>query len=132
LGFNLWYVVVENDRMDKNLLTERYASRFMELFEQHKNRLADNADFCWAFGLGMSLFWYYFPAATEELGNALLKHAQQLDPFWKRFGRQDNALFCLLGRVSPRLYGFCKRRTSQEEARRLSSRGIFSSYYSVG
>lgn len=131
LGFNLWYAVVENDRLGTHLPTDQYAIRFMELFTRYKDRLADNADFCWAFGLGMSLFWYEFPHATEALGNALLARAQQLDPFWKRLMRQENVWFRWLWRLSPRLYRLCTRRKCAEEAQRLRSRGILASYYGV-
>ena len=85
LGFNLWYTVIENDRIGKNLPTEDYASRFMALFHTYRERFWKNADFCWAFGKGINLFWYHFPGATEELGQTLIDRASELDPFYERF-----------------------------------------------
>ena len=85
-GFNLWYAVVEDMRMGLKLPIEQYATRFMALYGLYAEELSDNADFCCVFGLGISMFWHYFPDATEEQGNHLLKRARELDPFWaKRF-----------------------------------------------
>ena len=107
LGFNLWYAVVEQARMGKTLPVEQYAGRFMQVYRAYAHRLADDADFCWAFGLGMSLFWYNFPGATEAEGNRLLDHARHLDPMWQRVG-EDGA-----------------------DMSRLKGRGIFAAYYDV-
>jgi len=107
LGFNLWFAVVENDRMQKALPVQGYAERFMELFSIYRDRLSDCTDFCWAFGLGMSMFWYYFPKATEGEGNRLLHRARTLDPFWARLLKPGADLT------------------------RLKDRGIFAKYYNV-
>lgn len=106
LGFNLWYATHEQSRMGIHLPTERYASRFMELFREYRPLVQDDADFCWAFGLGISLFWFEFPGADERLGEALLARAKELDPFYARM--------------------------DQEEMReRFRGRGIFASYYAI-
>ena len=107
LGFNLWYAVAEDSRMYKSLPVEPYAGRFMDLYNRYSAALANNADFCWAFGLGMSLFWFYFPGATEEKGNQLLERARTLEPRWAHLFEQGVDLS------------------------RLKGRGIFSSYYNV-
>lgn len=107
LGFNLWYAVVEQMRMGKELPVERYADRFMGLFHLYSDKLADNADFCWAFGLGMNLFWFDFPGATEQEGNRLLERARHIDPFWARLHEPGSDLS------------------------RLRERGIFAAYYNV-
>ena len=111
LGFNLWYAVAEELRMGAALPVDKYAERFMALFREHESRLRDNADFCWAFGLGMSLFWYMFPGATQKLGDELLGRARKLNPFWARFSE---------GKVS-----------QEELAERFRNRGIWASYYEV-
>lgn len=108
LGFNLWYAAHEHIRMGKKLPVEEYARRFMELFEQYRATLIDNADFCWVFGLGMYLFWFEFPGATEELGASLMERACKLDKFW----------------VNPDA-------DAEEKMRRFKGRGIFASYYNA-
>lgn len=106
LGFNLWYATHEEALMRKDLPTERYASRFMELLREHRSQMDDDADFCWAFGLGLSLFWFEFPGADEHLGEALLARAKKLDPFYDRMDQEAmSARFC--------------------------GRGIFASYYAI-
>ena len=109
LGFNLWYAAHEDARVQKALPVQRYAGRFMELYRQHANQLAEDADFCWAFGLGMQLFWFDFPGATEEEGKRLLDRARALDPFWARFGQPG----------------------VEQDMSRLKNRGIFAAYYNV-
>jgi hypothetical protein len=107
LGFNLWYAVVEDSRMQKGLPVQQFAARFMELFDTHFLRLLNDADFCWSYGLGMSLFWFYFPGATEELGNVLLDRARTIEPFWASLHKPGTDLS------------------------RLKDRGIFAAYYHV-
>ncbi len=111
LGFNLWYVVVECQRMGLNLPVRQYAKRFMALLKQYESELQDNADFCWAYGLGLSLFWFDFPEAAEPDGQRLLNRAASLDPVWKHV-YMGNA--------------------SQEELhQRFAGRGILASYYNI-
>jgi hypothetical protein len=110
LGFNLWYATVEDARMQKGLPVERYATRFMELFRQYQTQFESDADFCWAFGQGISLSWYEFPGADERLGEALLQRAKQLDAFYASF-------------YAPRTQG--------EIIERFRGRGIFARYYAV-
>lgn len=110
LGFNLWYVVVEADRMQKQLPTEKYAARFMDLFNRYRTQLEGDADFCWVFGLGMSMFWYHFPGANKELGEALLTQAKEIDPFYERMFREHG---------------------QAEIAERFRGRGIFAKYYAI-
>jgi hypothetical protein len=107
LGFNLWFAVVEDTRMARHLPVEHYAARFMQLFHRHGERLKGNADFCWVFGLGMSLFWFYLSGVTEEQGKSLLDRARALDPFWANFQKPGADLS------------------------RLKGRGIFERYYNV-
>ena len=110
LGFNLWIATTEAMRMQKSLPTELYAARFVELFRQYRSRLETNADFCWAFGLGISLDWFDFPGTDQALGNALMERARELDPFWRRIYQADG---------------------QAELAERFRGRGIFASYYGV-
>jgi hypothetical protein len=106
LGFNLWYAAHEDARMHRGLPTERYASRFMELFREHRPQMEGDPDFCWAFGLGLSLFWYDFPGADESLGETLLTRAKELDPFYARMDPQEMRV-------------------------RFRGRGIFARYYAI-
>jgi hypothetical protein len=110
LGFNLWYAVADAQRMAKHLPVGQYAARFMELFREHEQRLGDDADFCWAYGLGISLFWHEIPDATEELGEAMLAHAKELDPFYEGLFREGG---------------------QEAIAERFRGRGIFAHYYAV-
>ena len=87
LGFNLWYVVAEQGTIGGNLPFEQYAIRFMKLFNDYGEMLGDHADFCWVFGQGIQMFFFYFPGATEELGTRLIEKACQLDPMWSAFWR---------------------------------------------
>jgi hypothetical protein len=95
--------------MRKGLPTERYASRFMELFHEHRSQMEDDPDFCWAFGLGLSLFWFEFPGGDENSGDALLTRARKLDPFYARMYRMNQ----------------------EEMSARFRGRGIFASYYGI-
>ena len=108
------YVAVEWMRVGvSESLGEQYAQRFMALFARYKETQIDNAEFCHWFGLGMHLFWYFFPGATEEMGGKLMKRAGRLDSFWARFLTQAD-------------------RVSQDElAARLRGRGILAAYYAV-
>jgi len=108
LGFNLWYAVVENDFLKKNLPVEQYASRFMALFNQYHDDLKDNADFCWVFGQGIQMFWFFFPGADEKMGQSLIDNACRLDDFYKRFWKDI---------------------PHSEVVERFKGRGIFEKYY---
>ncbi len=108
LGFNLWYAVVENDCLKKNLPVQQYASRFMALFSQYHDTLKDNADFCWVFGQGIQMFWFFFPGAYEKMGQSLIDKACSLDDFYRRFW---------------------KGMTHTELVERFKGRGIFERYY---
>lgn len=111
-GFNLWYVAHEADRMGKGLPVESYRKRFMELLREYREKGLSSGEFCWAFGLGLDLFWHEFPDATETMGPELLSQAEKLDPFW---GRIRN------GKVM-----------QVELNQRIKDKGIFSRYYQVG
>jgi hypothetical protein len=114
LGFNLWYAVAEEGRIRHPIPAKEYATRFVALYRQYADRLADDADFCWAFGLGLSLFPFHFSGATdaagqrliETEGNQLLDRARSLAPMWAELPRGAD--------LSP-----------------LKGRGIFASYYNV-
>jgi hypothetical protein len=110
LGFNLWYAVAEAQRMGKCLPVARYAARFMELLREYEPGLGGDADFCWAYGLGISLFWHRFPDATEELGEAMLARAKELDPFYASLFHEG---------------------AQRAIAERFRGRGIFAHYYAV-
>lgn len=110
LGFNLWYAAHEDARMRKGLPVEQYALRFMDLLHEHRLQMEGDSDFCWAFGLGLTLFWFEFPGADENLGEALLTRAKDLDPFYARL---------YIGK------------TQEEEIARFRGRGIFASYYGI-
>jgi len=109
LGFNLWYAVAEDCRMGTALPVEEYAVRFMALLRYYESEFRDNADFCWAYGLGLSLFWFYFPMGTEEQGNRLLARAASLSPMWGAFSG-----------TGPSQEKLCQH---------CAGRGIFASYY---
>jgi hypothetical protein len=110
LGFNLWYAVVEDTRMGKRLPTAQYAQRFMDLLHQYHESLQSNADFCWAFGQGIHLFWHELSGATEQLGQSLINRACALDSFWARFWTDVSDF---------------------EAGERLKDRGILANYYNV-
>jgi hypothetical protein len=113
LGFNLWYAVVENGLLRHPVPAEAYATRFMKLYRQYAEPFAEDADFCWAFGLGLSLFPYYFtdPSDQESLrrledeGNRLVERAGVLNPMWAKIHSEGSDLA------------------------RFKGRGIFESYY---
>ncbi len=124
LGFNYWLIAEEGDRIDPSLPTEQYAEKFMELFRAYESEFSAKPDFCFAFGLGMSLFWWLFPGATERKGKTLLRQAARLDPFYRRM-------------ITP-ITWFAKwrwrsgRHPSHEElAQRFSGRGVLARYYGV-
>ena len=50
-------------------------------------------DFCWAFGLGLSVFWFEFPGASDKLDGALLERAKELDPFYARLNQEEMGWF---------------------------------------
>jgi len=131
LGFNLWYAVVENERLAKNLLVEKYATRFTELYKTTREAFIENTDYCWAYGLGLSMFWYHFPNTTEEEGKALLNRAKEKDIFWARFMQQSNFYERLLQRFASSIYWWIKKKRTKEILMRLDNRGIFTSYYNV-
>ena len=114
LGFNLWYAIAEEGRICNPIPVKEYATRFMTLCRQYADQLSEDADFCWAFGLGLSLFPFYFSSAMDEAGqrlieaegNRLLDRARSLDPMWAELPH--------VGNLS-----------------RLKGRGIFASYYHV-
>ena len=107
LGFNLWYATHEQARLRLPLPTEKYKARFMDLLNEYRPQMDADADFCWAFGLGISLFWFEFPGADENMGHELIERAKDLDSFYLRM--------------------------NQEEMReRFQGRGIFASYYAIG
>jgi hypothetical protein len=112
LGFNLWYAAHENQRMQKQLPEGKYRKRFMELLRIYKRSLWNNPDFCWAYGLGLALFWYEFPDASEKIGKELINQACKLDPFWAAVKNQNATL--------------------AEMKKRLKGRGIFEVYYNLG
>jgi hypothetical protein len=106
--------------MKLNLPIEQYANRFMELLDEYRSKLQDNADFCFSYGLGLSSNYYYFVKNAsdkkelkkcEKLGKDLLKRASKIDNFYKKV---------------------IKGRVSQEELReRFTGRGCFENYYNV-
>lgn len=132
LGFNLWYAAEEADRMSVSLPQQEYYSRVIELLEEYKSELGDNADFCHAFGLGISLFPYYFPGGSQELGDSLLSRAAELDDFYASFMRQASRGYYLVPRFVRRLLGIdwvehnCRR-----TADRFRGCGILAAYYNV-
>lgn len=56
LGFNLWLIASNFGRLEiPEGLEQECGSRFINLYNEYKFKFSQNADFCWAFGLGMSL-----------------------------------------------------------------------------
>ena len=132
LGFNLWYAAEEADRMGISLPEQEYYERVMELLEEYKSELHDNADFCHAFGLGISLFPYYFPGGSQELGDSLLSRAAELDDFYASFMRQAPRWYNLVPRFVRRLLGTdWVERNNRRTADRFRGRGIFAAYYNI-
>jgi hypothetical protein len=115
LGFILWLTASNFGRIDIPENFERECgSRFVSLYDKYESKLSENADFCWAFGLGMSLFGECLPGASGELGEFLLAKAKTLDPFWKN------------------LLGESERKLGEDEIRKkLQGRGALASYYGV-
>lgn len=124
LGFNCWLVAEEGERIDPTLSTEQYAERFMELFRTYKDTFSESADFCFAFGLGMSLFWYLYPGATERQGKALLKRASKLDSFYK-------TIITPISTFARWRYRTGRHASQEALARRFSGRGVLAKYYAV-
>jgi hypothetical protein len=110
LAFNLWFVYIESFGFPQSLPFEQYRKRFVSLYRQYRDRCWNCADFCWACGLGISMFGYHFDIAQEE-GDRLLQRATELSEFWARMSQQE---------------------ASEDEMRRyLAGKGIFECYYNV-
>lgn len=132
LGFNLWYAAEESDRMGIYLPVDDYFARVMELLDKYRSECGDNADFCWAIGLGISLFHYYFPSGTQELGDSLLAKARRLDPFYARFMKNRPRWYFKIPKFIRRLiHGRQERRIMQDTVTRFRGRGIFAKYYNI-
>ena len=75
-----------------NISITKYAERFVELLHIYRPKFGDNPDFCFSFGLGLSMFYYYFVPQCDQkhldeyeaLGKELLNKAQQLNPLYKK------------------------------------------------
>lgn len=120
LGFNLWFAIVEDDRMKLNLPIEQYANRFMELLNEYRSKLQDNADFCFSYGLGLSSDYYRFVKNAndikelkkcEKLGKDILKRASKIDSFYKKV---------IKGKVS-----------KDELSEHFKGRGCFERYFNI-
>ncbi len=120
LGFHYWYIIIECDCLKVNIPYEQYTARFRELLEKHKEPLGNDADFCFSYGLGLSMFYYHFVPdaknvkslkAYESLGKKLLKKAASIDPFYKKHRKL--------------------KATQEEIAQHFSGRGCFLKYYNV-
>ncbi|MHC4068357.1 MAG: hypothetical protein ACYS18_04575 [Planctomycetota bacterium] len=120
LGFHYWFAVIENDALGLNVPWEEYTTRFRELLNTYKDIFANDADFCFSYGLGLNLCYFYFVPdssntksfkAYESLGKKLLKKAASLDPFYKKFNKA--------------------KATQEEIAEHFSGRGCFLRYYNV-
>jgi hypothetical protein len=117
LGFHYWFVISENDCLSLNVPVEQYAARFRELLWTYEDILGEDADFCFSYGLGLSLSFYDLVArmddleAYEALGKKLMKKAASLDAFYKRLNK---------GKV-----------TQEQIARHFRGRGCFARYYGV-
>ncbi|MHC4950303.1 MAG: hypothetical protein ACYTEU_04860, partial [Planctomycetota bacterium] len=103
-----------------NIPFEQYTTRFRELLETYKDTFGNDADFCFSYGLGLELFFYYFVPdakdaksvkAYETLGKKLLKKAASLDPFYKKFNKS--------------------KATQEDIAQHFSGKGCFLKYYNV-
>ena len=115
LGFYLWLIASNFGRLEiPEGLEQECGSRFINLYNEYKFKFSQNADFCWAFGLGMSIFWHCLPGASEEIGNSLLAMAKANDSFWRR------------------LLGESGEKVSEEEMKaKLQGRGVLATYYGV-
>lgn len=72
LAFNYWLLAEKTSMVQSTLAAEVYAKRFMDLYKKYESQFFKSADFMFAVGLGLSLYWYMFPGATEQLGKNLL------------------------------------------------------------
>jgi hypothetical protein len=117
LGFHYWFVIAESGVVCQPVAVEEYAARFRELLWTYMDILGNDADFCFSYGLGLSMFFYNLVAsmddleAYEALGKKLMKKAASLDAFYKRFNKQ--------------------KVTQEEIAQHFSGRGCFARYYGV-
>lgn len=120
LGFNYWLAIAEGQRLSLNVAVSQYAERFLELLNNYESTLGGDPDFCWAYGLPLSMNYYDFARdgqdvkeleALQLLGEQLLKNAAALDPFYEKFQRGDI--------------------TQEEIAKRFSGRGCFANYFNV-
>ena len=120
LGFHYWFITAEYQCLKLNIPFEQYTTRFRELLETYKDTFGNDADFCFSYGLGLELFFYYFVPdakdaksvkAYETLGKKLLKKAASLDPFYKKFNKS--------------------KATQEDIAQHFSGKGCFLKYYNV-
>jgi len=93
LGFLLWLGIVEKDRLELNISQQSYAKRFRELLNANRSNYDNNADFCFSFGYGLSIDYFYFVEdakdinelkSYESIGKTLLEKAMELDPFYSK------------------------------------------------
>ena len=120
LGFLYWLGIVEDERLNLNVSFQQYAARFRELLNTYQSVFDNNADFCFSYGFGLSMDYYYFARDAkdtkelnlyESLGKSLLEKAKRLSPFYKKL---------LNGKVS-----------QQEISQHFAKRGCFLKYYSI-
>lgn len=120
LGFDYWLAMAEADRLGLDVPVQTYARRFLALLKQHEESRNEPADFCWAYGLPLSLHYYYFAtdgtnAAELEShkahGERLLERAAALDGLYAKLQAGEA--------------------TQEEVAERFRGRGSFAGYYGV-
>ena len=93
LGFDYWLAISESDRLSLDVPMERYAARFLELLRTYESLLSGDADFCWVYGLPLSLQHYNFAQdgrdrdeldSLQAWGEKLLQSAASLDSFYAK------------------------------------------------
>ena len=120
LGFNYWLAISGSERLRSKVPMVRYAARFLELLRTYESRLSVDADFCWVYGLPLSMQYYDFARNGRDLeeldslrswGEKLLESAASLDGFYKKL-QSGQA-------------------TQDELASRFGGRGCLARYYNV-
>ena len=87
LGFIYWYVIVEKDCLKLDIDAEIYSSKFLTLLSEKSEEFKDDADFYWAYGLGLEIGCGYFGKNEIEIklkAESFIEKACEIDCFFKK------------------------------------------------
>lgn len=96
LGFLYWLGLCQDIELHLGIHFQQYTERFRELLNTYQSAFKDNADFCFSYGLALSLDYYHFAIdgtnAKElnfykSMGEALYKNAMKLDQFYMKLSK---------------------------------------------